>query len=354
MRKFWVGRLPLLLVPVVLMLSAVVLVAASGYLSAYVYDDNKDNYLILNLTDCEELAGRVEMPYEDIGDGFCRVWGLDYALALIYDNHYNVSDDGCEDECSSGDKRCLDANTLQLCDDYDNDTCSEWGGDTVCEHGCAGGVCLEPGITTWIRPARMVLYENITQGHTKYVTASLFVKNVNTGEIRVELSPTGDLDGITDLSEDVVILAPGEEREINFTMAVNTLKTFYSGGILANFIAGGISLGSTAEVYIYVTITEEPCKESGEACTSGDECCSGVCLSGASDVIYGPEVTSSASFLCPMEYSYCELYQTKTVGDLRPMEPLLLKTCNPGTTCSYWGAYAEYTGYGKSSGNVCQ
>jgi len=350
MKKFWMGML-------FLMVSLVVLVAASGYLNAYVYDNDKDGYLVLDLADCVDLNSRVEMPYEDIGDGFCRVWGLDYALALIYDNHYNISGNStpsCEDECSYGEQRCLDENTLQSCGNYDNDTCLEWGGNIACENGCAGGVCLTPGITTWIRPARMIIYENVTQGHTKYVTASIFVKNVNTGEIRVELRPTGDLDGITTLSESVVTLSPGEEREINFTVAVNTLKTMFSGGIAANFISGGISVGSTAEVYIYVTITEEPCKESGEPCTFDDDCCSGVCLSGVSDVIYGPEVTSSASFSCPMDYSYCELYQTKTVGDLKPMEPLLLKTCNPGMTCSYWGAYAEYTGYGKSSGNVCQ
>ncbi len=47
----------------------------------------------------------------------------------------------CKNECSSGAKQCLDANTLQTCGDYDVDQCVEWGGNSTCAFGCQNGAC---------------------------------------------------------------------------------------------------------------------------------------------------------------------------------------------------------------------
>jgi hypothetical protein len=49
------------------------------------------------------------------------------------------------DECTSGDKRCLSTTTLQTCGNYDSDSCTEWGGDTSCPGGseCQYGSCCK-------------------------------------------------------------------------------------------------------------------------------------------------------------------------------------------------------------------
>ncbi|MBU0635981.1 hypothetical protein KKE06_03065, partial [Candidatus Micrarchaeota archaeon] len=49
--------------------------------------------------------------------------------------------DGCQDDCAvSGIKRCLDADTIQECGNYDSDMCLEWGNAIECT---AGENCVE-------------------------------------------------------------------------------------------------------------------------------------------------------------------------------------------------------------------
>ena len=67
------------------------------------------------------------------------------------------------------------------------------------------------------------------------------------------------------------------------------------------------------------------------------------------EIVYGPVVSTSAGFTCPDTYNSCELRQTKTAGDLQPMTPVVVDTCGPNEQCSYWGTYAEFTGYGIGS-----
>jgi len=67
------------------------------------------------------------------------------------------------------------------------------------------------------------------------------------------------------------------------------------------------------------------------------------------EIVYGPVVTTSAGFTCPDAYQRCELRQTKSTGDLRPIDPIVVDTCNVGEQCSSYGTYAEYTGYGIGS-----
>ncbi len=114
-------------------------------------------------------------------------------------------------------------------------------------------LCMVPfagAVTTYIRPAKMVLYAEPVVGST--VQGSFVVKNVETsGNIVVTMSPTGDLDGITVLSETQVTLGPGQERTITFTVTINQIKT-YNGAISAQFEpeGGGFSAGSAVDVTI--------------------------------------------------------------------------------------------------------
>lgn len=49
---------------------------------------------------------------------------------------------GCADGCSfSGTTRCLSPTVQQTCGNYDDDSCLEWGNDTICPNGCAGNTC---------------------------------------------------------------------------------------------------------------------------------------------------------------------------------------------------------------------
>lgn len=47
----------------------------------------------------------------------------------------------CDDQCSLGETRCLDANTQQSCGSFDQNSCVEWGDETDCT--CMNGACCE-------------------------------------------------------------------------------------------------------------------------------------------------------------------------------------------------------------------
>lgn len=47
---------------------------------------------------------------------------------------YKIPVTVCTDECTNGQARCEDSQTLQFCGDYDSDPCLEWGGDTSCQN----------------------------------------------------------------------------------------------------------------------------------------------------------------------------------------------------------------------------
>lgn len=42
----------------------------------------------------------------------------------------------CTDECGAGTTKCLNASTMQICGNYDADSCVEWGGNSACGNGC--------------------------------------------------------------------------------------------------------------------------------------------------------------------------------------------------------------------------
>lgn len=46
----------------------------------------------------------------------------------------------CSNECYAGEKRCSEEER-QVCGNYDQDSCLEWGEGEVCENGCENGEC---------------------------------------------------------------------------------------------------------------------------------------------------------------------------------------------------------------------
>ncbi len=73
----------------------------------------------------------------------CLVWGESTACA-----RNEICEDGecvtiCDDDCVEGNKRCQD-NDYEVCADCDEDPCMEWGGRTACEYGmlCDEGECV--------------------------------------------------------------------------------------------------------------------------------------------------------------------------------------------------------------------
>lgn len=64
----------------------------------------------------------------------------------------------CSDECNASEKKCFNQSYYQVCGNYDNDSCREWGKDISCSSSnskmiCNGnGVCTKEKIsmTTWI------------------------------------------------------------------------------------------------------------------------------------------------------------------------------------------------------------
>lgn len=114
---------------------------------------------------CPEDCG--ECGEEHCGDGVCDTEGGEDCDSCVADCGACVTDycgdgmcngfetcESCEDDCGpccindcspEGSKRCTSGFTAyEVCGDYDEDDCLEWGGETDCGTGkdCSGGVCV--------------------------------------------------------------------------------------------------------------------------------------------------------------------------------------------------------------------
>jgi hypothetical protein len=74
----------------------------------------------------------------------CLEWGGWWSCGQSYpgttcSNGYCVG--SCANECSSGQKRCLDSDAWQECGNYDPDQCLEWGGWWSCSQSYPGTTC---------------------------------------------------------------------------------------------------------------------------------------------------------------------------------------------------------------------
>lgn len=350
-----VSKKTVFLVAMLFVISVAFAATAAFTISKYIYDADKDNYITLDMTKCQQLATAVNLTYQTVSTNTCKVWGIDYALALIYLKHPELID-STTPVCAAGATQCLNSNTQQTCGDYNGDGYVEWGQDTTCTLGCVNDVCSGPcWVTSYVQPGSTTLYDSISQGQTKIVTGSFVVKNTDAGtrQVTISLPGTSSLVGRTTFSQSSFSLAPGEQRTINFYVNVSSSLLTYEG--IVSIVYKGCGLSVPALMPLNIILTPLACKASGSSCSAGTECCSEICSGQLQSImLYGPNITTSASFICPSTgYTTCELYQTKTAGELKPMTPVLVNTCTPGKTCKYYGTYAEFIGYGKFGANVC-
>ncbi|MFA5797937.1 MAG: hypothetical protein WC916_07975, partial [Candidatus Woesearchaeota archaeon] len=70
----------------------------------------------------------------------CGICGKVCASGTICQSDVCVSI--CTNECTSGQTKCLNINTKQTCGNYDADSCTEWGGNILCQYGCSNGACI--------------------------------------------------------------------------------------------------------------------------------------------------------------------------------------------------------------------
>ncbi len=74
---------------------------------------------------------------------FLCIMGCDETGTIEIENQHDEKDPDtqqCSNDCDKGKKQCVQ-NTLQTCDDYNNDGCFEWGNDTVCTDKCENNEC---------------------------------------------------------------------------------------------------------------------------------------------------------------------------------------------------------------------
>lgn len=90
---------------------------------------------------CEEGAAQA---CADIDDDPCREWDAPVACARNQVCQDGVCTEVCTDDCADGNRRCQDG-AAELCGDFDDDPCFEWGEHTECGYGlqCDEGACVE-------------------------------------------------------------------------------------------------------------------------------------------------------------------------------------------------------------------
>ncbi|MEM5828965.1 MAG: hypothetical protein QW480_01865 [Candidatus Aenigmatarchaeota archaeon] len=102
-------------------------------------------------------------------------------------------------------------------------------------------------LTGSIRPARMILYPNITNNTINLINGSIFVSNVNDIPVNVSISTSGNID--TDAT--FFTLYPNQEREVKFNIFI-WMPGNYSMSIGATFSAENeISVGVGSEIIVY-------------------------------------------------------------------------------------------------------
>ena len=75
--------------------------------------------------------------------GVFTVLALVFPVALIAAGCGGSATRSCSDECAQGDRRCSGDSGYEICDNFDDDSCLEWGGLEACASGtsCSNGSC---------------------------------------------------------------------------------------------------------------------------------------------------------------------------------------------------------------------
>ncbi len=116
-------------------------------------DDCKDECSRRGARACDELGQNGYQVCADEWDtDTCLEWGPVNQCAADQTCSEGICQGGmpaCQDECEAGELRCAAAtdNGVEMCGDFDDDDCLEWGGYEPCTQGdCAAGAC--PGECT--------------------------------------------------------------------------------------------------------------------------------------------------------------------------------------------------------------
>jgi hypothetical protein len=71
----------------------------------------------------------IQKNYDAVGIGICNMAALNCPASGT-----------CADDCTAGDRRCY-GRSIQICGNYDSDTCKEWGASLQCSQACLNGAC---------------------------------------------------------------------------------------------------------------------------------------------------------------------------------------------------------------------
>ena len=131
---------------------------------------------------------------------------------------YNICNSSltCTDDCSLGQTQC-NGNYKQICDNYEADSCLEWGGDVLCVNGCESGECNA------YNPTVNFLSSDFRQEQGKlYLDISIeVIFNGGEGEVYTDISSTNNFE-----QYDFQLL---DEKLIN---GVNTKDNIFQGTVL--------------------------------------------------------------------------------------------------------------------------
>ncbi len=136
----------------------------------------------------------------------------------------------CQNECTSGQTRCLSSTTQQTCGNHDKDSCTEWGGNLVCPAGCSNNQCTQPPplprpdvtinnlVVQWPRDGIFTLNN---QGTIAFEIANIGEANTNNIFWRINY---GDL--FTDQNTNAISLTAGSSTVVFVQHAYRARGTF--------------------------------------------------------------------------------------------------------------------------------
>ena len=133
---------------IILILIALVFVAYKSFFN----DESKINSFVASVPCTNECAVDSRMCVDDFtyqicgnyDQDSCSEWGdtgICNQETEICSNGNCISNIPCTDECTSGSRMCVDEFTYTICGNYDQDSCLEWGNLGICNEVCEKGEC---------------------------------------------------------------------------------------------------------------------------------------------------------------------------------------------------------------------
>ncbi|MDD5224894.1 MAG: SUMF1/EgtB/PvdO family nonheme iron enzyme [bacterium] len=98
-------------------------------------------------SDSKQCSGNGYQVCGNYDEDVCLEWGAITSCGTGYSCEKGECLESCLDECPTSDSKQCSGNGYQVCGNYDEDVCLEWGAVTSCGTGysCGKGECLENG-----------------------------------------------------------------------------------------------------------------------------------------------------------------------------------------------------------------